>query len=179
LIELGSHIEVEDVGLSGRRVLDSDERVDLEVGEVKVDVDRVETNDEVDKGFETFSSGNVLEEVGLDFLASREFSSDGNEKSESLGVDISDFYSSFVGEEDNVSLTNRVDADVVFRVGRVRAERFDDEGVESTGSLLDLWLRGLKVSSVVRDERRVASNLLERAFQHGQRSIACLLTIPY
>jgi len=74
----------------------------------------------------------------LDLFTSREFSSNGNEKGERLGIDISNFYSSFVGEKDNVSLTNRVDADVVFRVGRMGAERFDDESVESSSSLLDL-----------------------------------------
>lgn len=138
LIKFGGHIEVEDVGLSSRSVLDSYERVDFEVSEVKVDVNRVQSDDEVDESFESFSSGNVLEELRLDLFTSGEFSSDGNEKGESLGVDISDFYTSLVSEKDNVSLTDRVDADVVFRVGRMGAERFDDESVESSGSLLDL-----------------------------------------
>jgi len=138
LIKFGGHIEVEDVGLSSRSVLDSYERVDFEVSEMKVDVNRVQSDDEVDESFESFSSGNVLEELRLDLFTSREFSSNGNEKGESLGVDISDFYTSFVSEKDNVSLTDRVDADVVFRVGRMGAERFDDESVESSGSLLDL-----------------------------------------
>lgn len=162
LIELGSHVEVEDVGLAGRGVLDSNERVDLEVSEVEVDVDRVEADDKVDEGLETFSSGNVLEEVRLDLFAGRELASNGNEESESLGVDITDVDTSLVGEEDDISLTNGVDADVVLGVGRVGAERFNDEGVEGTSGLLDLFARQTRVSSRTRALRKCRNRDQER-----------------
>jgi hypothetical protein len=44
---------------------------------------------------------------------------------------------SSLGEEDPVTLTGRVDADIVLGLGRVGAERLDDESVEGTGGLLN------------------------------------------
>lgn len=43
-----------------------------------------------------------------------------------------------MGEEDLVSVSGRVDADVVLGVGRVREEGLDDEGVERSSRLLHL-----------------------------------------
>lgn len=138
LVELGSHIEVEDLGLA--LDLNGDEGVDLEVGKVKVDVDRVETGDEVNEGLLDLTTGDVLEEAGLDRLAVGKLASDGDEELDSLGVDISDLDSSLVGEEDDISLTNGVNADVELGVGRVGKERLDDEGVKGSCGLLDLCI---------------------------------------
>jgi hypothetical protein len=137
LVKLGSHVEVRDLDLTVG-VLDGDEGVDLEVGEVEVDVDGVKADDEVDESLETLSAGNLLEEGSLDLSAGRKLAADGNEEGERLGVDVSDVHTSLVGEEDDVALADRVDADVVLGVGRVRAEGLDDEVVEGTGGLLDL-----------------------------------------
>jgi hypothetical protein len=57
---------------------------------------------------------------------------------ESLGVNVSDVDSTLVGEEDLVTLSGRVDTDVVLGVGRVGEEGLDDEGVERSDSLLNL-----------------------------------------
>jgi predicted trehalose synthase len=105
---------------------------------VEVDVDGVKADDEVDESLETLSAGNLLEEGSLDLSAGRKLAADGNEEGERLGVDVSDVHTSLVGEEDDVALADRVDADVVLGVGRVRAEGLDDEVVEGTGGLLDL-----------------------------------------
>jgi hypothetical protein len=43
-----------------------------------------------------------------------------------------------LGEQNPVTLADRVDADIVFRVGGVRGERLNDESVEGTGGVLDL-----------------------------------------
>lgn len=40
-------------------------------------------------------------------------------------------------KEDPVTLAGGVDANIVFGLGRVRSERLNDEGVESTGGLLN------------------------------------------
>lgn len=105
---------------------------------MKVDVDRVEAGNEVNEGLLDLTTSDILEEAGLDGLAVGKLASNGDEELDSLGVDISDLDSSLVGEEDDISLTNGVDADVELGVGRVGKERLDDEGVESTGGLLDL-----------------------------------------
>jgi hypothetical protein len=151
LIELGGHVEVEDLGLA--LDLNGDKGVDLEVGKVKVDVDRVQAGNEVNEGLLDLTTGDVLEEAGLDGLAVGQLASDGDEKLDSLGVDISNLDSSLVGEENDISLTNRVDADVELGVGRVGKEGLDDEGVESTGGLLDLCI----------DEERIVSYRAEMA----------------
>ena len=65
----------------------------------------------------------------------------GRTKLESLSINISDVDSTLVGEEDLISLSGRVDTDVVLGIGRVRKERLDDEGVEGSDGLLDLWFQ--------------------------------------
>jgi hypothetical protein len=47
-------------GLTAIDTVETDERVDLEIGKVEVDIDRVETNEEIDKSG-LFLGGNMLE----------------------------------------------------------------------------------------------------------------------
>ena len=49
-----------------------------------------------------------------------------------------------LGEENPVSLSGRVDTDVVLGISRVRRERLDDESVEGSSGRFDLdWLASL------------------------------------
>ena len=115
LVKLGSHVEVVDRRLASNDSIEADERVDLEVGEMEIYVDRVKADEEVDESV-AFSFWDVFEEGGGDHVTGGEGAMDGDGEDESFGVDIADFDSSFVGEEDRVALAGGVDADVVFCV---------------------------------------------------------------
>jgi hypothetical protein len=103
---------------------------------VKVDVDTVESDQEVGEDI-LLSLGNVGKESGDELLSAGEGLVDLDKELESLGVDVSDLDTTLVGEQDPVTLSGRVDADVVLGVGRVRGEGLNDEGVKGTGGLLD------------------------------------------
>ena len=151
LVELGGHVEVVDLGGLAIGGIEADEGVDLEVGEVKVNVDRVETDKEVAEDV-LLGGGNVSKESSDELLARGELGADGQEELESLGVDIANLnttladlsvwvcdarVSGLLSEENPVALTSRVDANVVLGLCRVGAEWLDDEGVEGTGGLLN------------------------------------------
>ena len=95
--------------------IENDERVDLKVGEVEVNVDRVEADEEVDKSL-LLCGGNMLEEGVGDDLPGREGLADGDVELKSLSVDITDVDTTLVCEQDSISLTQGVDADIVFCV---------------------------------------------------------------
>ena len=137
LIELRRHIEVVDGGLTAVDTIKDDERVNFEVGEVEVDVNGVEADEEVDEGL-LLCGGDVLEERVRDHLAGGEGGVDGDLELEGLRVDITNVDTTFVGEEDVGALTSGVDADVVFGIRRVGKEGLDDEVVERAGYRLDL-----------------------------------------
>lgn len=68
LVELGRHVEVVNRGLTAVDTVKTDERVDLEVGKVEVDIDGVETNEEIDKSG-LFLGGNMLQKMGGELVA--------------------------------------------------------------------------------------------------------------
>ena len=68
LIKFGCHVKVVDRGLTAVDTVETDERVDLEVGEVEIDIDGVETNEEIDKGVLLFG-GDMLEKSGGELAA--------------------------------------------------------------------------------------------------------------
>jgi hypothetical protein len=68
LIKLGCHVKVVDRGLTAVDTVETDERVDLEIGKVEVDVDRVETNEEIDKSG-LLLRGDMLEKSGSELVA--------------------------------------------------------------------------------------------------------------
>lgn len=74
-----------------------------------------------------------------------------------------------MGEENNVAFTNRVDADVVFSVARVRQERFNDKVVKGSSNAVDLsndWLEHQNTLILAfTDSHRLAS----AAIEHQQR----------
>jgi hypothetical protein len=120
---------------------------------VEVDVDSVETDQEVAKGL-LLGFRDILEQSRDDGLPRRELQNgqrrsiktrentyrlvNSDQKLHSLGVDISDFDTTFVSEEDPVAFTGRVDADIVFGFLGMGQERLDDERVQGTGDLFDL-----------------------------------------
>lgn len=101
------------LGRGGWGSIEADEWIDFEVCKVKIDVDRVHADKEVCQNL-LLLGADVLEEGRLNLLSRREIRTDGDEELERFCVDITDIYTAFVGEEDVVSFTNRVDADVVF-----------------------------------------------------------------
>lgn len=114
-----------------------DERVDLEVGKVKIDIDGVKPDKEVDQGI-LFFCGNMFEESGSNVLTSRERSNHRNIEDESFGIHITDVDTTLVREEDAVTFTLRGDANIIFGVGGVRKERLDDKIVQGSGDGLNL-----------------------------------------
>lgn len=137
LIELGSHVEVVDGRGLAVNGIETDQRVNLEVSKVQVDVNTVQSDQEVAKDI-LLVGRNVLEQSRNDGLPRGELLADGDEKLEGFRIDIADFDTTFVGEQDPVTFSRRVDADVVLGVSRVREERLDDERVEGSSDLLDL-----------------------------------------
>lgn len=77
--------------------IEAHERVDFEVGKVKIDVYRVEADEEVDKSL-LLLFGYVSEKRSLDILAGREGLVDGNEQLERLSVYITDIDTTLVCE---------------------------------------------------------------------------------
>lgn len=82
---------------------------------MEVDVNRVKTNEEVDKRL-LFRGRNVSKQSRCDDLASGEWFVDRNVKDERLCIDIANVNTTLVGEENLVALALRVDADVVLCV---------------------------------------------------------------
>lgn len=140
MVELGSHIEVVNGRFTAIDSIEDHKRVYFEVCKVEVDVDGVETDEEINKGI-LLLSRDVGEEGSSDFLTRGERFVDSNLENESLGIDVTNVNTTLVREEDAITLALRVDADIVFGVGRVRKERFDDEVVQGTSDGLNLVSR--------------------------------------
>lgn len=95
--------------------VEADQGIDFEVGEVEVDVDGVEADEEVDEGLLLFG-GDVSQEGGGNGCAGWEGCADGDGEGEGLGVNVPDVDTAFVREEDEVAFAHGVDADVVLGV---------------------------------------------------------------
>ena len=109
---------------------------------MEVDVDCIKAEDEI-RQCVLVGSGYGGEQGGLDGVAGgegacRRYNGDGELETQSLGVDITNVHTTFMGEKNGVTLAARVDADVVFGVCGVRQEGLDDEGGEGSSSVLDL-----------------------------------------
>ncbi len=130
MIEFCSHVKVVNGRFAAILAVQTDQRVDLKVCKVKVHIDGVETNEEVDQCC-LLALNNVCQQCGRDRLARRERGTDGEAKGERLGVNITDVDTSFMSEENEIPLTLRSDADVVFGVGRMGEEGLEDEVVDS------------------------------------------------
>lgn len=110
-----------DRGWLATDAIEADERIDFEIGKVEIDVDRVETDEEIDEGI-LLRLGHVCKERLLDICAGWEGCADEDGESESFGIDVADIDAALMREEDFVAVTVRVDAYVEFCVGRVWKE---------------------------------------------------------
>ena len=78
-------------------------------------------------------------EQGLRYcLPRRECLCHGDIENESLCIDIANIDTTLVSEENAIAFTRRRDADVIFGVGRVRKERFNNEVVQGPNDLFNL-----------------------------------------
>jgi hypothetical protein len=137
LVEFSSHVKVMDGRLAAIDSIETDQRVDFQVRKVEVHIDRVQTDEEVHESF--FLLGRDVGEEGRgDFSARWEWRVDGNVEFVGLGIHVTNVYPTFVSEEDGVTLASRVDADVVFGMGRVGEEGLDNEVVECPRDGLNL-----------------------------------------
>ncbi len=153
LIELSGHVQVANLGFATVNGIENNERVDLEVSEMEVDVDAVEADKEVDEGV-LLLGRHVGKEGGGDGLARREGLGDGEVEDERLGVNIADVNTTLVGEEDGIAFTGRGDADVVFGVGRMGEEWFDNEVVQGSSNRFHLQVNILSITCVNLTTRR-------------------------
>lgn len=107
LVNLGSQVQEVDIGGGGISVGDDDQGVDLEVGELAVDVDGVETGDEVNQDI-VDTLGDLAQQTGSDLLVGGVLLEvNGNEQLLGLGVDITDINTTLVVEEDPVTLKSK------------------------------------------------------------------------
>jgi hypothetical protein len=105
LVNLGGKIEEVDIGRGDLLVGDDDERVDLEVSELAVDVDSVQAGDEVNENV-VYTGGDLAEEALGDLLvAGVLLEVHGDE--ELLSIDITDLDTTLVVEEDPVALEGK------------------------------------------------------------------------
>ena len=105
LVKLGSHVEVVDGGGFPTDAIEAHERVDFEVGKVKINVYRVEADEEVNKSV-LLLFGYMSEKGSFDILAGGEGLVDRNTELESLGIYITDIDTTLVSEKDIVAFTS-------------------------------------------------------------------------
>jgi hypothetical protein len=99
-------------GLSPIDTVEADERVDLKVGKVEVNIDGVKADEEVNESI-PLCGRNVLEKSGSDLLARWERPVDEDVELERFGIDITDIDTAFMGEEDRVTLALGCNADII------------------------------------------------------------------
>lgn len=87
----------------------TDQRVNLEVSEVEVNVNGVETDEEVDKDFLLLLRYMFQESLSPD-IARRERGGNTDVESKGFGIDITNVDTTLVSEENRIPLTVRVDA---------------------------------------------------------------------
>ena len=104
---------------------------------MQVNVDAVQANEEINEGVFLFG-WDVGQEGGRDDVACGERLNYGKVEYERLCVDVADVYATFVGEEDGVAFTTGCDANVVFGMGGMGKERFNDEVVQGSRDRFDL-----------------------------------------
>ena len=115
LIEFGGHIEIVDGGGSTIDTIETDQGVDLEVREVEVDVDRVETGEEVDEYF-LLLFGYMFEKGLGPYVTRGERRGNSDIEPKSFSIDITNIDTTLVGEEDRITLTVGIDTHVKFGV---------------------------------------------------------------
>jgi hypothetical protein len=126
LIEFGGHIEIMDGWWSTVDTIKTDQRVNLEISKVEVDINRVETDEEVDKDF-LLLFRYVFEEGLSPDVARGERCGNTDIEPKGFGVNITNVDTTLMSEENRITLSVRVDAYVELSVWGVRKEWFQDE----------------------------------------------------
>lgn len=137
MIKLGSHVKVENGWWRTIDAIKADEGIDLEVCKVEIDIHGIQAGQKVDKGFLLFC-GDMCEESVCPDLARWESRVDANVESKGFGIYVSDFDTTLVGKENGIALTRGGDTDIVFGVGWMGEEGFEDEVVQGSGDGFDL-----------------------------------------
>lgn len=106
LVNLGGKIEEVDIGGGNLLVGDNDEGVDLEVGELAVNVDGVKAGNEVNKDVVDTRRNLAEKALGDLLVAGVLLEVDGDQKLLSLSVNITDLDTTLVVEENPVALKN-------------------------------------------------------------------------
>jgi len=107
LVNLGGKIEEVDIGGGDLLVRDNNERVDLEVGELAVDVDGVQAGDEVNENVVDTSRDLAEKALGDLLVAGVLLEVHGDEELLSLSVDITDLDTTLVVEQNPVTLDGK------------------------------------------------------------------------
>jgi hypothetical protein len=104
LVKLGGQIQEVDLGGGGVSVGDNNQRVDLEVGELAVNVDGVQARDEVNQDIVNTLGDLAQQGRGNLLVGGVLLKVDGDQQLLSLSIDITDINTTLVGEEDPVTL---------------------------------------------------------------------------
>lgn len=108
---------------------------------MQIDVDGVQSDQEIDER-RLFRSWDVRQQRRGDDFSAGERRANCNIQFERFSIDISDIDTSFVGKQDRIAFPRGVYADVVFGVGCVRQEGFDNKVVERSSDALYLEMGG-------------------------------------
>jgi hypothetical protein len=95
--------------------IEANQGVDFEVCKMEVNVDGIEADEEIDEGILLGRRDCGKERLG-DLLARGEFGSNGNLESGCLSIDITDIDTTFMREEDFVTLALGVYANIILGV---------------------------------------------------------------
>jgi hypothetical protein len=101
-----------DSGLTTIDTIETDERVNLEVSKVEVNINGVKADEEVNESIPLFRR-NMLEKSGSELLARWERLADEDVEFKRFGVDITNIDTAFMGEEDGIALALRRNADII------------------------------------------------------------------
>lgn len=130
-VQLGGQIEYVD------RVLGDHQRIDLQVGEVQLDVGLVEGCNEFGQTFALIGSGHFGQQTLLD-LGLAWHLIDGDVQFERFCVHIADVYAALVMKQNRIAIAMRVDAHIDLFAGLMRNERLDYELLQFAGGTIDL-----------------------------------------
>ena len=111
--------QVEEVHISGGTlsVGDDHQGVDFKVGELAVDVDSIETGDEVNQNIVDTLRHLVEQGLGDLLVGGVVLQVDGDEQLLSLSVNVTDIDTTFVGEEDPVTLSHELAKSIMSALG--------------------------------------------------------------
>jgi len=124
-------------GLTTIDGIKDNKRVDFKVCKVEINIDRIETDQEINKGIPLLSR-DMTEEGSSNNLASGEWLVDRDIKDKGFGIDVTNVNTTLMSEENAITLALGTDTNIILSIGRVRQERLDNEIVQSARDSLNL-----------------------------------------